>query len=1219
MKKNSVVISSQQAGLLSITFVAVLLVASIVHADNAAQLDGDPAVSKKSERSSSPKGGIQRPRLAQSEAGASKEAQSADGQAVWKKELVIEELLGFYDFPEQLISYSLKFPANRVTVEGLRLINANGQNVPIQVTDANTLGGYLREAAIHFRTDLPRESTRRFVLRHDTGYRRTPAQRLTVETFDNGTAVLASQKQRVRVPWGERIFEEGRPASDTPAPLLAIRGRTGNWIGQGSFVAPEEIQALRYETHLEEHGPLFMRYRVEYEFTDDRQYVVRLTLRHGDDHITIDEYLNGFESEDEVYFHFIFDGLDPNARLAMSNVGYNGDGRGQRSGPYIDGVDGDGRLPYELSLYTPNSLGISRSTAFWRDDGDDALLLSINRPEDWQTSQRYIWHSRNKPENIRFYANDESRYMQTQLAGRQRHWAMAAIPRDEMIISKIGKEKGKSWLAQRDMDQAPGGTPVRLGAGPEIRLYQRLTDFSLDRYKEIVFDFEESLEPYETNAESVRFDEFWNEIGLGGGQSSSFNYLVQYYWDWSGGLTHRFGAFSEDAWLAYANNRAKWPEDERRRARASLLFMVEMANSDNFMPHHSMLAGHPNFISEAKFDLALASAIFPNHPKTEEWKNSYQTFMDEWVNEFTREADPSVNARGGRFTENISNYWVTSLKNVGVGALALLAYDGTVVFDDPRFEELLQWTMDGFVPIGALNLRRIVPMGAHSNGRQEIPKVSSILPTLAKTHPELAAQLQWTITNGSKGEHKPRESKLYRDYGAVLWYDHGGENEAMLTVQQLYGRGYRWTPRSNGLLYYAADNQRWSWNDNNTNGDNFDIERLPVFNIKGQSLGAHPIDDLLYNFGQAQFYRARGSHDIYKWRGALMRRDEYLAVYDRVINNQAEGEFQWINQAYGFEIEFFADTELSELRLHAAPPVRSSLQWDWGEQSPTKPVLENPDAAIFEKRRNGEVSPESFSVRWKNVQTWIDEEGTYVFEVDVPEGDEARLWINGEKLIDIPGKGGPQPIELEGGRFADVKVELVHHGGLAYINVRRGRAGGELDTLKGLTGMPKPCIASVKTGPGDQLHIVSPASSQTQVTDYGAIVNGRDHVFFTSEPVSINQANLQFEGQTGLAAENEVYLFEGNAIVFNGFGLMKNGGDFGAGAWCVSPQAIDGRVVGREGGQLTVLLPQPPSGKVGVQVGDESVEAMVDNRRISFPVDITGSDGYKPFSIRWPL
>jgi len=314
-------------------------------------------------------------------------ADAEEPQATWSTELKFEDAMDIYDFPEQRISYRLTFPDRRVKADRLRLFDAAGREVPLQLTEVRTAGDFLLQATVHFRADLPRKTVRRFTLTYDPAQDpRSAPEGPTVHPNDDGTAELVGRHQSVRVPWGTHRFDDPRPAADVPAPIVALRGRSGNWIGRGAFLTADADgpKVLGYTAAIEQRGPLFMTYRVTYRFAGDRSYEVRLTIDQGDDHVTVDESLDGFGSGAGVHFRFDFAGLNPDARLVMSNVGYNGDGRAPKSGPYaagLEGEDGD-RLPYELSLFSPNSLSVSRATAFWRDDGEDALLLSINRPED---------------------------------------------------------------------------------------------------------------------------------------------------------------------------------------------------------------------------------------------------------------------------------------------------------------------------------------------------------------------------------------------------------------------------------------------------------------------------------------------------------------------------------------------------------------------------------------------------------------------------------------------------------------------------------------------------------------------------------------------------------------------------------------------------------------------------------------------------------------------
>ncbi len=68
--------------------------------------------------------------------------------------------------------------------------------------------------------------------------------------------------------------------------------------------------------------------------------------------------------------------------------------------------------------------------------------------------------------------------------------------------------------------------------------------------------------------------------------------------------------------------------------------------------------------------------------------------------------------------------------------------------------------------------------------------------------------------------------------------------------------------------------------------------KIPLFHCPGNvSLGAAPVNSVLYNFGFAQYYRAHALHGIvpppYKYRSVVMVRGDYLAIFDHVQDGAA--------------------------------------------------------------------------------------------------------------------------------------------------------------------------------------------------------------------------------------------------------------------------------------------------------------------------------------------
>jgi len=947
------------------------------------------------------------------------------------------------DFPEQLISYRVAFPGKPVERKNLRLTTAAGQPLAHQLSNAVEKGGYLREAVVNFRSGLSSGEIKGFILDCTQGQvGNAPSQPADegVRVEPAGyTRIIAANRQQVRLPFGEIAFdphplfplsklgegdggEGGKPAADVPGPIIAIARDGQTWCGAGSIKAPDAIRVESLRGEVIEQGPLFAKYRVAYAFTGGRKYAAELTVQHNEQHVTIDEYLDGFTPEDDAWLTFsVKEGIDPDGRLVEVNGFY----RPSMCKATFDGdLSAGGRLPYELGLYTPNNLGLSHATAFWKEDGDNAIVFSLNRPRDWKTSRRFVW-SASGPQNLAFYSTDGRKYMTTRLEGTERHWAVGLISRSEVILkARPGtKAAGKTWLATRDFTGFPGlDDPYYCNYwsyGPEIELFDRLTEHSLNWIKDLPLD-----------------------------------------WD-------------DGTWMDLPTEPPMTAEDFITQ-RARRVWNVFTQCSDTRMPHASMMAGHPNFVINNKSMLPVGAARFPTNSQAAYWKNEFVGFFREWLELFVRKADPERNALAGRHTENIACYSLESLQHVLVSARSLRQFDGTDILDHPAVRDWMRWYLYTLMPTDS-RIFLVPPQGAHTAGgippenvphkpsrlyRRNLIEVARWIRHSGKDKP-LGDTLLYALTRGTRKEEGRKtidvQSALFNDYGAVLWHDYGGPHEAYVNVQQLSGRGYRWGPANNGMIYYSAKGHRWSWNGDEEAGDQFNIKQLTVFNVNGAGLGEHKVDGPLCNFGGAQFYRALGSNAPYLSRGVMMLRDDYIAIYDDV-DGDASGTFQW--------------------------------------------------------------------------------------------------------------RGG------------------------------------------------SPQIYQVKAGPGDNLHVVAPEPLKADAKPWGAIVNGGEYIFMTDKDVMVEDGPARFAGTVGYARDGELALFEGMAISFGGFGISRGSGEFAASAKLTRKNAIEGRIVGRTGGTITITLPPDfGAGKPRVTLEGKNVPCTVGNGRISFDVTISVPDGSKAYTI----
>jgi uncharacterized protein YjdB len=828
----------------------------------------------------------------------------------WIRTFILRDYMNIYSFPEELVSYELVLPDGLERAH-LKLVDAaGGLPVEYQLEEGEDGNGNSGTVRLYFRAALERNGLTAYVLLHDPAYTPGFGGHLTVTDNGNQTATVGSALQKARVPYGLTTYPGGIPLAQASAPLLAVARDNSQWLGNGSFEAPAGTVVNSVYGRPTREGPLFLEYTVDYELNNGRTYKVVLEFRHGEKYIAVDEYMDGISSADDIFFRFSYwNGLQPDGRLAMTNNGYNA----AYSGKYNENVSGGGQLPYQLGLYAPNSGELLRATAFWKDDGNQALLFSIRRLEDWRQETFRIWDSKRDPSNLTFYSQVSNAYMRAELAGEERHWALSVIPREEMVITGITPNDAQ--IANPPLRTYPVSSVMndyinlgnnQFGGGPEVKLFAKLTDFSLDRYKEMIFDFAEELSMYtrESNAISS-YSGYYNQY-----MRQGVTQLANRFWDYSaylGGAA--WPRLQSTFYPAYGNSRWSWSDAERLNVRSILVFLGYVNALDTSMPHNSMLGGHPNFIMDGKQGMALAAGMFPEHPDAAYWKEEFMEFYAKWLDEYCRKANPALNASGGRWTENIATYALASLRPLHDAYYALKQYDGTDLYGDDAFLDWMEWMHNALVPTEN-GVRQLPPQGAHAadkdlGGGEFAGLLDEITAALRQGESargvRLGQEWLWSLTKGSEGINPQLHSRLYTDYGAILRYDFGGEHEAYVNIQQLNGRGYRWSVNDNGKVYYAAKGQRFSWNDTETSGDQFDITKLSVFSVNNASLKEHISDGILYDFGYAQYYKALGKeNEPYLSRGVMMIRDDYLAIYDDVASESVTGTFYWNNSGYRF-------------------------------------------------------------------------------------------------------------------------------------------------------------------------------------------------------------------------------------------------------------------------------------------------------------------------------
>jgi hypothetical protein len=155
-------------------------------------------------------------------------------------------------------------------------------------------------------------------------------------------------------------------------------------------------------------------------------------------------------------------------------------------------------------------------------------------------------------------------------------------------------------------------------------------------------------------------------------------------------------------------------------------------------------------------------------------------------------------------------------------------------------------------------------------------------------------------------------------------------------------------------------------------------------------------------------------------------------------------------------------------------------------------------------------------------------------------------------------------------------------------------------------------------GTGDFVTVVAPSAVAPKLESFGATVNG-DLAFIADTPGQYKgdryQLSFSFDGTVGYARENQLALFDAASVLRNGFGLRREGGDFGVSADATGDHIV-GRIAGREGGRVCVR----PPGKFAIEratvtVAGKPVACEIVDGEVRFDVQITHREGWKGYRI----
>lgn len=385
------------------------------------------------------------------------------------------------------------------------------------------------------------------------------------------------------------------------------------------------------------------------------------------------------------------------------------------------------------------------------------------------------------------------------------------------------------------------------------------------------------------------------------------------------------------------------------RVRAAMALVCYTFANENFYPIKTMLAGHPNFLTDVIGTVAVfASLLGKKHPMHDKWLAYYEIALARNFKYHIRPAVDAWNTRGGRWTENVGAYMMCMLQCVVYDChLVYKLNDGELPLLYPHIKPFIEFLIQIQLPENEENRRLYAPHGAHACtgayggafGHGYCLALMELADMLKCYEPLYAEYLLYNYRNqtdfegvlsssGIYGKTYEKETKntggtspvlgscAYTGFGYLL-RDHANTDEEMqVFLQQIdEGPNYRWGRAAQGgcgEIYYYANRRRYTDHAPEDVGDENrgDVQSCTNFGVlvghEYKSVGRNDLTEPLMDFGfvkYAKIHASEYSYPYYKWRSVMMVENRYIAIYDAVGDKKQHGRFSWAqNQKDAFPV-----------------------------------------------------------------------------------------------------------------------------------------------------------------------------------------------------------------------------------------------------------------------------------------------------------------------------
>lgn len=673
---------------------------------------------------------------------------AADGPALAEWE--IHDSLG-HQWTAELLHYRLDLRTPVAAGHLLAVTDGDGRAVSAQVLDRTTnAAGQITRVVLALQTDLSPFVQRRFRL-HAASPADAPADLVVDKQADRW--VLRTSKIGVAIPAGGETFAEGKTFRDVPAPILALRGATADWVGKGWLTGNRKVVAWKSEIRAT--GPVLAWARVSYDLGGGQTYVVDVRVPAGQPVVLVREERNlpdvtAYETDPakgDVFHLALAPGLKPTH--VYSKRGITSTGSFIEPGPAFKGT----YLTPAQMHYVPASCNI---VATWKEGGDQAPVVGLfprflshwDRPHHtfvplaWDADQGLV---------ARFF-----------LKHGNRAWALMAGGKKELLTPR-----------------GQGGEHIG-GYFGALLLANQWGETPLDKVKDWVLDWGQiRYQPGTKYAYPNRgrgLMPYFAEQFILGGQKWHDTY-IHVHQTWTG---------EGDSWPQFVESLKTTSTEQKLALRAAAAFVEYKQTDPDYWPAGNWIGpANPNMIDAGNSAILKGALALRDHPKAKEW---------------AKIGTEAVRASLYRSSSK-DGAWIECPGYEGVGSLMLAAIE----LHKSGLGDLIS---DGRLLQVALNHAHLVtPPDPRVNGVRHLPEYGDcfnlqtdknaerarptywkrLVPLLEKTHPREAGQILWAL--GEKEGPVPvvpfeGKSRQIAGFGAVYRHAFNTPAESYLAVHQ---------------------------------------------------------------------------------------------------------------------------------------------------------------------------------------------------------------------------------------------------------------------------------------------------------------------------------------------------------------------------------------------------------------------------------------------------